>query len=147
MSKLQEKFEAAMLAADSLAQQRARDRELAVAWEAAVLAGEIPPDMDWAAIDKREWKHPAHRRCILVASAITPGAAEAYGWRRSWIVLAVGDGEDKEPDEEKAYRYAKRWARRRGLRLEGCPYWESVANVDKIAGHLELPQRFDAGAS
>jgi len=145
---LKQKFEEAMELAASLARQREEDRALAAEWEEAILSGDIHPDVDFAAMNEREWRHPAHRLSLLVASAITHGAAETYGWRRYWIVLAVGDGQDKEPDEEKAYRYAKRWAKRRGLRLEGCPYWESVANVDKIAGHhLELPQRFDAGAS
>jgi len=140
---LKQSFEAKMQLASDLALQRARDRELSAQWEEAILSGDIPPDMDWAAMNEREWRHPAHRQSILIAQAITPGAAEAYGWRRYWIVLAIS--QYCLADEEKALRYASRWAKRRGLRLEGCPYWESPANVDKIAGHVELPQRFDAG--
>jgi len=137
------RYEEKMGLADDLARQRKRDRDLAAEWEAAVLSGDPPPDIDWKAMDEREWRHPAHRRCILLASAITPGAAEAYGWRRYWVVLAVDEW--GLADEEKAYRYAQRWARRRELRLEGCPYWESPADLDNIGAHVIIPQRFDAG--
>jgi len=125
------------------AQYKARLDEWEAAWEAwaeAVLAGEDAGEQPEAV----PFEDPANVSCLLMASAITPGAAEAYGWRRYWLLLAVS--ESQLADEERAQRYARRWARQRGLVFEGLMWVAPTWACDLPSSHLHIPPRFDSSA-
>jgi len=79
---------------------------------------------------------------VVVAKGITRGSAEAYGWRRFRIAVAVSpDGRELSPSvRDRAWAYGARWARKRGLRFEGLE--EAFACPDPM---IEFPPRFDAG--
>jgi len=104
-------------------------------WEKAVIKGDdIGPIRHSPKPNSEKLREPM----AFVATGVTKGRGEGYGWKRYALLLggALREGDDT----RNIYKYARQRFKKEGLVFEGCKNW-SVREAAKWQNWLPDPRR------